>query len=103
MKRWQVLWTVFELSLKWRRLRLRVEKRVDAFHESESLYSTEPEVLHAIHTCIEQMREAMTPEVGSPSQSLLFFDGEWVSSGCGCRKQKISIAHGRLPQEASAK
>lgn len=62
MKRWQLLWSVYELSLKWRRLRLRIEKRVEAFTLSMNENCDEVKTYYAIHKCMEQMTDSKSTE-----------------------------------------
>ena len=63
MKRWRLLWTVYELSLKWRRLRLRIEKRLDAFSETENECCHDAGAFYAVHKCVEHMTDATSTEV----------------------------------------
>lgn len=65
MRRWHVLWKVFEMSLKWRSIRLWIEGRIKSLVEMQNQHLHRPEVLTAIQDIINQSRTATSYEVSS--------------------------------------
>eukprot|EP00210_Caulerpa_lentillifera_P002715 g2595.t1 len=62
MKRWQVLWKVYEMSLKWRSIRLWIEGRIKAFREMQNQHLHRREVSSAIQNIINKIKIATSYE-----------------------------------------
>ena len=91
LRRWEVLWAVYDLSSKWRALVKRKEKRLEAYRIAaarlDTLASENPDfeadissVKASVQSCVEAATEAQTMDVSqTPPRSHFLF---WVFMCC---------------------
>ena len=70
IRRWDILWKVYELAVQWRALARRQEARAAGIEEAKDRPEATEEDYEALSTLSEAVRNAQSPEVRLPARHL---------------------------------
>lgn len=78
IRRWDILWKVYDLAVQWRALARRQEARAAGIEEAKDRPEATEEDYEALSTLSEAVRTAQSPEVFLPARHITIIAGSLI-------------------------